>query len=67
MNIPYENLSPDVLRGIIEEFILREGTDYGQGEFTMEDKVSAVVSQLQRGVIVINFDPEMETCNIVPK
>ena len=50
---------------IIEEFVLREGTDYGQGEYSLEEKVADVERQLERGVARIVFDPKSETCDIV--
>ena len=36
--IPIERLSPEAIQGVIEEFILREGTDYGEKETSMETK-----------------------------
>lgn len=65
MEIPYTALSPDALRGVIEEFIFREGTDYGEQEFTLEDKIGQVRSQLESGEVVLTFDEETETCNLV--
>jgi uncharacterized protein YheU (UPF0270 family) len=65
MEIPYTALSPDALRGVIEEFISREGTDYGEQEFTFEDKIGQVRSQLESGEVVLTFDEETETCNLV--
>ncbi|GIT23055.1 MAG: hypothetical protein CM1200mP40_27370 [Gammaproteobacteria bacterium] len=43
MEIPYTELSGDALRGVIEEFVSREGTEYGQREYTLEDKIKRVV------------------------
>ena len=65
MEIPYKRLSPEILRGVIEQFVLREGTDYGHDEYSLEEKVRAVERQLERGVVQIVFDHETETCNIV--
>ena len=66
MRIPYEKLSADVLNGIIQEFVLREGTEYGAHEVTLEEKVSQVKRQLERGEVCIIFDERDESCNIVP-
>jgi len=66
MEIPYQLLSEAALRGIIEEFVLREGTDYGVREYTIEDKIRTVASQLKRGSAKIVFDARDGTCNIVP-
>jgi len=64
ITIPHTELSPDALRGVIESFVLREGTDYGMHEFTLEEKVAHVMRQLQRREAQIVFDPETETVDI---
>ncbi|MDG1027148.1 MAG: YheU family protein [Gammaproteobacteria bacterium] len=64
MNIPYQELEAETLRAIIEEFISREGTDYGAHEYSLEQKVKQVRNQLERGDIVLNFDPETESCDL---
>jgi uncharacterized protein YheU (UPF0270 family) len=66
MDIPLEALSADALRGVIESFVGREGTDYGLHERTLEEKVADVRRQLERGEARIVFDPETESVNIVP-
>jgi uncharacterized protein YheU (UPF0270 family) len=65
VEIPLAALAPDVLRGVIEAFVLREGTDYGERERTLEEKVADVRRQLERGEARIVFDPETETVDIV--
>ncbi len=67
IEIPFELLTEDALRGLIEEFVSREGTDYGQGEYSLEAKAAAVRRQLEAGRAVIVYDPETESCNIVLK
>ena len=64
MNIPYQELEAETLRAIIEEFISREGTDYGAHEYSLEQKVQQVRNQLERGDIVLNFDPDTESCDL---
>jgi uncharacterized protein YheU (UPF0270 family) len=63
--IPYRTLSVDALRGVVEAFILREGTDYGMREFTLEQKVTHVMAQLEREEAMIMFDPQTESVDIV--
>jgi len=63
--IPYSELSPDVLRGVVESFVLREGTDYGEHVFSLEQKLADVMRQLERGEARIVFDPQTETVHIV--
>jgi uncharacterized protein YheU (UPF0270 family) len=60
-----DQLSPDALRGLVEEYVSREGTDYGEGDWTLEDKVSQVLRQLERGEARIVFDLELESASIV--
>ena len=65
IKIPYDQLSPKALQGIIEEFVTRNGTDYGEVEVPLETKISKVVGQLKTGKAVIVFDQESETCTIL--
>ena len=65
MNIPFESLSAAAQQGLIEAFVLREGTDYGQIEYSFEEKCLAVRSQLAAGKAVIEFDPGSEVALIV--
>jgi uncharacterized protein len=57
VSIPYTDLSPDVLQRIIESFVLREGTDYGERPFTLAEKVAHVIDELRHGTAQISFDP----------
>lgn len=66
VEIPYGNLSPDALRGIVEEFVTRDGTDYGAEEKTLEEKTAQVINQIKAGKVVIRFDPKTETCGLFP-
>ncbi len=50
---------------MIESFVLREGTDYGEREHTLEQKVAQVRWQLERGQARILFDPETNTITLV--
>jgi uncharacterized protein len=63
--IPHRELSADALRGVLESFVLREGTDYGEREVSLERKVAQVLQQLERGEAQIVFDPELESIDIV--
>ena len=58
-------LSPGALRGLVEEYVTREGTDYGQGEWSLEEKVAQVFRQLEAGEAQIVFDLELESASIV--
>ncbi len=65
--VPWDKLSPAVLSGVIEEFVTREGTEYGANDVALETKVLQVRRQLEKGDIVVLFDGKSETVNLVPK
>ena len=60
-----DELSPGALRGLVEEYVTREGTDYGQGNWSLEEKVAQVFRQLECGEARIVFDLEQESASIV--
>lgn len=64
MQIPHAALSPDALQGLLEEFVTREGTDYGTYAGSLADKVAQVRRQLDAGKVVILYDPATATCHI---
>jgi uncharacterized protein len=66
VEVPCDMLSPAALRGVVEAFVLREGTDYGAREFSHEEKVQHVLDGLARGEIRILFDPETESVTLLP-
>jgi uncharacterized protein YheU (UPF0270 family) len=60
-----DDLAPATLRAVIESFVLREGTDYGLQECTLDTKVAQVLAQLRRREAYIAFDPTTESVSIV--
>ena len=67
IEIPPELLPEGTLVAVIEEYILREGTDYGSQEVSLENKISQVRRQLNGGDIVITFDPVTENCTLLTR
>ncbi|HEV7633455.1 MAG TPA: YheU family protein [Steroidobacteraceae bacterium] len=65
VEVPYTALSGDALRGVLESFVLRVGTEYGERDFTLEQKVAQVLKQLQRGEARVMFDPETASVTLV--
>jgi uncharacterized protein len=65
VDVPHTELSPDALRGVVEGFVLREGTDYGEHDVPFETKVRQVLRQLERGEARIRFDPVTESVDIL--
>jgi uncharacterized protein YheU (UPF0270 family) len=50
---------------VVESFVLREGTDYGAYETSLDAKVAQVLLQLRRGQAQLTFDPATESVNVV--
>jgi len=67
IQIPYTQLSAQSLQGVVESFVLREGTEYGEREFLLAEKVAHVMGQLQRGEARIIFNPVTLSVDIVPR
>jgi uncharacterized protein YheU (UPF0270 family) len=65
IDVPHTELSPDALTGVIESFVLREGTDYGERDVPFETKVLQVRRQLERREAQIVFDPQTDSIHIV--
>ncbi|MEY3018419.1 MAG: hypothetical protein RL336_1554 [Pseudomonadota bacterium] len=59
--VPLDALSDEALQGVLEEFVNREGTDYGEQELSLQQKSNRLYRQWQRGDVVLVFDPESET------
>ena len=62
--IPVNKLSAGALKGVIEEFISRSGTDYGAIEASLETSIRQVKAKLKDKSAVLVFDDETETTNI---
>ena len=62
--IPVNKLSVEAIKGVIEEYISRGGTDYGAVEALPETNFKQVKYKLEKGLAVLVFDDETETTNI---
>jgi uncharacterized protein YheU (UPF0270 family) len=67
IEIPPQQLSVEVLDALIEEYITREGTDYGDVEYSLEQKLAQVKRQLASGQAMIVYDPTTESCTLIGK
>ncbi len=65
IEIPLESVSADALQGLIESYVLREGTDYGTQEIGLDTKTAQVLKQLQKGDVKIVFDPSTESIDLL--
>lgn len=64
--VPPQRLPQDSLAGLLEEYASRDGTDYGEKEFTLEQKVEQLRGQLQRGELKILYDVDSEQWDLLP-
>ncbi len=64
MDIPWTEFAPATLRAMVEEFVTRDGTDYGAQEITHEKKVEQVLEMLKKGEVKVVYDNTSETCDL---
>ncbi|KPZ55010.1 MULTISPECIES: YheU family protein [Pseudoalteromonas] len=67
MIIPFEQLDKDTLYNLIESYVLREGTDYGEQEVSIQSKVAQVNQQLKNGEAMVFFSELHESVTIISK
>jgi uncharacterized protein len=65
--VPHEKLSPEALRGLVEEVVTRNGTDNGYIQAGLERNVAVAMAQLRRGEVVVVYDERTRTANIIPR
>ncbi len=65
IKLSIDRLSPEALQGVINEFVSRNGTDYGITEVPLETKIRQVKGQLKSGYAVLVYDSVTKTCNIL--
>jgi len=65
VTVPVQYLSAELLRKVVEAFVLREGTDYGARERSLDEKVQDVIRQLNDGTASIVYDPGSDSVDIV--
>jgi hypothetical protein len=63
--IPHQRLAADTLQAVIEEYITRDGTDYGDSEVSLQAKVLQAMKKLESGEVKIVFYPASAHCQIV--
>lgn len=67
MIIPWQELEESTLHNILDSFILREGTDYGEREFSLAEKRQQLLAQLKAEKIVIVWSELNESVDIKDK
>ncbi len=67
MIIPWQTIPEHTLQNLIEHFVLREGTDYGEQEVSFEDKVAQVYQKLKLNEAMLVYSELHETVDIKMK
>ena len=67
MIIPWQSLEESTLNYILDSFILREGTDYGERELTLKEKRERLMAQLKADKVVIVWSELHESLDIKDK
>jgi hypothetical protein len=65
IEVPYDRIDPETLRNMIQEFVTRDGADWGEAGCTLEDKVEQVLRQLKGRKVKVVFDLTSQSANIV--
>ena len=65
IQIPIHDLDEDTVRRLVEEFITREGTDYGRVEVPLNVQIERALRALKAGDVSIMFDPATETTTLI--
>jgi len=67
MLIPYQQLDAMTLNNLIEQYILREGTDYGEVEFSLRQKTQQILAQIKNEEIFIMYSELNESVTLISK
>lgn len=65
MIIPIDELGKDTLINLVQAYVLQEGTEYGEVDVSLEQKVSQVIHQLKTGEAMLLYSELHETVNVI--
>ena len=65
VEVPFDQINPATLRTLIQEFVTRDGADWGDAGCKLEDKVEQVFKQLKTRKAKVVYDLTTQTANIV--
>ncbi|MCC2606480.1 YheU family protein [Planctobacterium marinum] len=65
--VPLNEIPEESLRNLVSGFVLREGTDYGEQEVSLQAKVEQVLARLKSGEAVIVYSELEESFDIVSR
>ena len=67
MIIPISEVKDETLTAIAEAYVLREGTEYGMEEYSLNEKVEQVLAQLQSGEALLMYSELHESVDIITR
>lgn len=67
IEIPHQRLPGDVLRALLEDYASRDGTDYGEVERSLDEKVAELQRQIDRGDLLVLYDGDSEEWDLAYK
>lgn len=65
ITVPVEQIEAETLKNIVEEFVTRDGTDYGETERSLVHKVDEIMAKIRTGKILVVYDEELESVNLM--
>ena len=63
--IPPDQLRPETLQALLEEFVTRDGAIHGHRDMSIEQQVSTLLRQIRGGAAMIVYDEESESCGVI--
>ncbi|WP_262500997.1 YheU family protein [Pseudohalioglobus sediminis] len=66
IQVPVARLEPAALQNLLEEYASRDGTDYGELELTLAEKVGNLRRQLQTMELCLLYHLETEEWDLLP-
>lgn len=66
MIIPPSSLGPETLTNLLQDYITREGTDYGEVELTLEEKLDILRPQVLNSRVLIIYDESSGSFTLMP-
>ena len=67
MLIDHSQLASDTLHNLLEEIVTRDGTDYGEDEMRLDEKIQRLRHMLDTGECYISYDETTQSCGVVPR
>ena len=65
VNVPWSHLASAVLDALLEEFATRDGTDYGEVEYQLDQKIAQLRAMLKDSQLFLLYDSDSEEWDLV--